>query len=84
METAKFYAVRGIRPPINGTRTMKDSFRLSRIRHPRASVWTMALLAVVFVAFGVWAEAAMPMLESARDHGSAPDLLTLGAWVLGR
>jgi hypothetical protein len=44
----------------------------------------MALLAVVFVAFGVWAEAAMPMLESARDHGSAPDLLTLGAWALGR
>ena len=69
--------------PTNGTRTMKDSFRLSRISHPRASLWAMALLAVVFAAFGVWAEAAVPMLETANEYGSALELLTFYTGIFG-
>ena len=33
------------------------NIRLSRITHPRASMWAIALLVVVFVGFGVLAEA---------------------------
>ena len=34
-----------------------DSFRLSRISHPRATLWAMILLALVFMGFGLIAEA---------------------------
>lgn len=34
-----------------------NNIRLSRITHPRASMWAIALLVVVFVGFGVLAEA---------------------------
>ncbi len=84
METVNYSKIGGNRPPTNGLRTMKDNFRLSRISHPRASLWAMALLAVVFVAFGVWAEASVPMLEIARDPGSNIDLLTICTWVFSR
>ena len=62
---------------------MKDSFRLSRISHPRASLWAMALLAVVFAAFGVWAEAAVPMLETANGQVSGLELLTFCSGIFG-
>jgi len=32
-----------------------NNIRLSRISHPRATLWAMALLVVVFLGFGVWA-----------------------------
>ena len=35
------------------------NIRMSRISHPRATLWAMALLVVVFLAFGVLAEAAL-------------------------
>ncbi len=84
METINPIENGGNRPPTDGISTMKDNFRLSRISHPRASLWAMALLAVVFVAFGVWAEASVPMLETARDHGSNIDLLPISTWVFNR
>jgi hypothetical protein len=40
------------------------NIRLSRISHPRATVWAMALLVVVFLGFGIWAEAAMPTINT--------------------
>jgi len=35
------------------------NIRLSRISHPRATFWAVTLLIVVFLSFGLWAEAAM-------------------------
>lgn len=35
------------------------NIRLSRISHPRATAWAMTLLIVVFLGFGLWAEAAI-------------------------
>ena len=34
-----------------------DSLRLSRITHPRATLWAMILLALVFLSFGLFAQA---------------------------
>lgn len=31
--------------------------RISRVSHPRATIWAAILLVVVFLGFGVWAEA---------------------------
>jgi hypothetical protein len=36
-----------------------NNIRLSRISHPRATFWAIALLVVVFLGFGVFAEAAL-------------------------
>ena len=53
------------------------NIRLSRISHPRATVWAMGLLVVVFLGFGIWADAAMPavntsavMLDSVMPSGN--------------
>ncbi len=35
-------------------------FRLSRVSHPRATLWAMLLLALVFLGFGLVAEAFVP------------------------
>jgi len=49
------------------TTSMKDNqdhdmtatnIRLSRIRYPRANLWATTLLVVVFMGFGLWAQAA--------------------------
>ena len=46
---------------------MKDSFRLSRISQPRATLAAIVLIATVFVAFGVFADQALPSAgESTR------------------
>jgi hypothetical protein len=47
------------------------NIRLSRISHPRATFWAITLLIVVFVGFGIWAQASVPSL-----HGQAltPDM----------
>ena len=34
------------------------NIRLSRIRYPRANLWATTLLVVVFLGFGLWAQAA--------------------------
>ena len=41
-----------------------NNIRLSRISHPRATFWAMALLIIVFVGFGIWAEASLPGLQT--------------------
>ena len=49
---------------------MRDSFRLSRISHPRATLTAIILLAAVFIAFGVFADQALP------DNGAADRVRT--------
>ena len=44
---------------------ISNNLRLSRVSHPRATGWAVALLVVVFLAFGLWAEAAIPAAHSA-------------------
>ncbi|XOV84511.1 MAG: hypothetical protein ACFHXK_05215 [bacterium] len=41
-----------------------NNIRLSRISHPRASIWAIALLILVFLGFGLWAEASLPDLQA--------------------
>lgn len=41
-----------------------NNIRLSRISHPRATFWAITLLIVVFIAFGIWAEASVPGLHA--------------------
>lgn len=36
-----------------------QNIRLSRVSHPRGSIWAMLLLIVVFLGFGVFAEACL-------------------------
>ncbi len=50
--------------------TRNSSFRLSRISYPRATLWAMILLALVFLGFGLLAEAYVPAFEPA-DAGPA-------------
>ena len=45
--------------------TRTSSFRLSRISYPRATLWAMILLALVFLGFGLLAEAYVPAVEPA-------------------
>ena len=47
--------------------TRNSSFRLSRISNPRATLWAMILLALVFLCFGLVAEAYVPEIDTARD-----------------
>jgi hypothetical protein len=44
---------------------MNNSFRLSRITAPRATLWSIALLTLVLCIFGLSASAAMPANEAA-------------------
>lgn len=55
--------------------------RLSRLSHPRASLFAMILLAVVFLLFGLFASAVEP------SYSPAPNTLNgtvslIGDWVL--
>ena len=58
---------------------MKDSFRLSRIRQPRATLATLLLLAAVFIAFGVFADQALPSVGSSTQVGA--DVEFGAAWL---
>ena len=58
---------------------MKDSFRLSRIRQPRATLAAMLLLAAVFIAFGVFADQALPSEGAAAPAGADVELSS--AWL---
>ena len=46
--------------------TRNSSFRLSRISYPRATLWAMILLALVFLSFGLVAQAHVPEIDPAR------------------
>lgn len=60
---------------------MISHIRLSRIGHPRATLWAMALLALVFLALGLWAEAYLPGMGAVDTQIN--DFETLGSitWV---
>ena len=61
---------------------MNGYFRLSRLRHPRATFWTMLLLALVFAAFGLIAEFHAPA-QMAVSAGPRPGLAGFFAQALG-
>ena len=44
---------------------MANNIRLSRISHPRATAWAVTLLVIVFLGFGLWAEAAIALNDQA-------------------
>jgi hypothetical protein len=44
---------------------MNNSFRLSRITTPRATLWSIVLLTLVLCVFGLSASAAMPANDAA-------------------
>ena len=56
--------------------TRNSTFRLSRISNPRATLWAMILLALVFLCFGLVAQAYVPEID---PTGVAPE--GLGAAV---
>ena len=58
---------------------MKDSFRLSRIRQPRATLATLLLLAAVFIALGVFADQALPSAGPSTQAGA--DIEFGPAWL---
>ncbi|MCY4214792.1 MAG: hypothetical protein OXF68_14360 [Gammaproteobacteria bacterium] len=58
---------------------MRDSFRLSRIRQPRATLAAMLLLAAALIAFGILADQALPSTD-APAYGGA-DLELIPAWL---
>ena len=58
---------------------MKDSFRLSRIRQPRATLAAILLLAAVFIAFGVFADQAVPSVGASAYEGADVDFIP--AWL---
>jgi hypothetical protein len=52
-----------------GNGAMNHSIRLSRISHPRATIWALALVAAVFLAFGAWADARSTRPEAGLTAG---------------
>jgi hypothetical protein len=66
-----------------GDRAMKPTFRLSRVRAPRATPGALVLVAVVFLTFGLIASAL-----GIADPGDAPRYVdgsppTLAHWLVG-
>ena len=58
---------------------MRDSFRLSRIRQPRATLAAILLLAAVFIAFGVFADQALPSVGASTYVGADAEFVP--AWL---
>ena len=51
--------------PMTAEHMTAMNIRMSRISHPRATWFAFALLIVVFLTFGIWAEASLPEVQSA-------------------
>ena len=47
---------------------MMANIRLSRLSHPRATLWAVALLIIVFLGFGLFAQARMPLSASSSVY----------------
>ncbi len=47
------------------------NIRLSRVSYPRGTWWVMLLLALVFLTFGIWAEACLPEAQTTQTTLSA-------------
>ena len=60
------------------TRPVFAEFRMSRFRQPRATMFAMILLAVVFLLFGVFASAVEPV------HVPAPNTVEGAAHILSQ
>jgi len=58
---------------------MRDNFRLSRVSHPRTSLAAIMLLLAVFVAFGVFADQALPTKAAANRAGA--DIEINSVWL---
>ena len=54
--------------PYNKDPSMMANIRLSRVSHPRATLWAVALLIIVFVGFGVLAQTSIPMEHTSSMH----------------
>ncbi|NKC01135.1 MAG: hypothetical protein GKR90_21930 [Pseudomonadales bacterium] len=48
-----------------------QNIRLSRISHPRGSIWALLLIVIAFLGFGVVAEACLPEATSASMQTSS-------------
>ena len=62
---------------------LPNNIRLSRISHPRASMWAIALLVVVFVGFGVLAEATDLSETVMESSAQSSWLVQVGAVIRG-
>lgn len=62
---------------------MDEMFRLSRIRAPRGTLATTILLAVVFIAFGLFVSATAAGEAVARPAYLEPSALNFANWLLG-
>ena len=60
---------------------MLSNIRLSRIGHPRATWWAVALLVVVFLGLGLWAEAYLPDVGSTAPQISELEPSQQLAWL---
>jgi hypothetical protein len=69
-------------PEPDPARPIISEIRMSRLRHPRASLFAMLLLAAVFLLFGLIASALEPGFSPAPNtlEGSA---MIFGHWLLG-
>ncbi len=63
-----------------------NNIRLSRVSHPRATLWAVALLIIVFLGFGIWAETSVTMTQTStvelNSFAAGSDWLTGLAKVL--
>ena len=60
-----------------------NDMRLSRLSHPRATLVAMILLAVVFLTFGVFAQAMQPGVEMPAPNTVEGALMLVSDWVFG-
>ncbi len=69
---------------INETKsTMINDMRLSRLSHPRATLVAMVLLAIVFLTFGVFAQAMQGSVEMPAPNTIQGALVLVSDWAFG-
>lgn len=67
----------------NGKSPLITDMRLSRLSHPRATLVAMILLAVVFLLFGVFAQAMYPAPEMPAPNTVDGAFMLLRMWAFG-
>lgn len=69
---------------INETKSpVINDMRLSRLSYPRATLVAMVLLAVVFLTFGVFAQATQASVEMPAPNTIQGALVLVSDWVFG-
>jgi hypothetical protein len=67
------------------SKDMNNSFRLSRVTTPRATLWSIVLLTLVLCIFGLSASAAMPANDAAiTSHQLVAEPLAQLLGLVGR